>query len=129
MWHDVPENRVAQILVVDDEPDVRFILRRCFERAGHEVLDAGHGAAALNLVREWLPDVVVTDMMMPVMNGTELIARLHAEPTTAAIPIVAVSGDPHLASGVDVVLGKPVLATDVLAVVVGLLARREVGST
>jgi CheY-like chemotaxis protein len=64
-----------------------------------------------------------------VMNGTELIARLHAEPTTAAIPIVAVSGDPHLANGADVVLGKPVLATDVLAVVVGLLARREVGST
>ncbi len=120
---------MARILVVDDEPDLRFILRRCFERAGHEVLDAGHGAAALDLVRTCLPDVVVTDMMMPVMNGSELIARLHAEPTTAAIPIVAVSGDINLADGADAVLDKPALAADVLVVVNLLLARREVGST
>jgi CheY-like chemotaxis protein len=120
---------VARILVVDDEPDLRFILRRCFERAGHDVSDAGHGAAALDLVRKCLPDVLVTDMMMPVMNGAELIARLHAEPTTASIPIVAVSGEAHLADGADVILEKPVLATDILTVVIGLLARREGGST
>ena len=43
---------MCRILVVDDEPDLRFIMRRIFERAGHEVADAGHGAAALACLRE-----------------------------------------------------------------------------
>jgi CheY-like chemotaxis protein len=98
---------VAKILVVDDEPDQRFLLRRIFERAGHEVTDAGHGAAALTAVRDWPPDLVVTDMMMPVMNGVELIRRLRSEPATAAIPILAASGDPHLAGAADAVVPKP----------------------
>jgi len=65
---------LCRILVVDDEPDLRFILRRIFERAGHEVADAGHGADALVCLRESLPDLVVTDIMMPVMR------RLRADP-------------------------------------------------
>ena len=85
---------MPRILVVDDEPDQRFLLRRIFERAGHEVTDAGDGAAALRAVRESPPDLVVTDMMMPVMGGAELIRRLRSEPATAGIPILAASGDP-----------------------------------
>ena len=50
---------MARILVVDDEPDERFLLRRAFERAGHEVTDAADGAAALAIARESLPDLVV----------------------------------------------------------------------
>jgi CheY-like chemotaxis protein len=98
---------VARILVVDDEPAQRFLLRRIFERAGHEVADAGDGAAALRAVRESAPDLVVTDMMMPVMGGSELIRQLHCEPATAGIPILAASGDPHLAVGADAVIPKP----------------------
>jgi len=79
-------------LVVDDEPDLRFILRRIFEKAGHEVIDAGDGAAALECVRRSRPELVVMDMMMPVMNGQELIRRLRADPATAQIAILAVSG-------------------------------------
>jgi CheY-like chemotaxis protein len=100
-------HRVARILVVDDEPAQRFALRRIFERAGHEVTDAGNGAAALRAVRESPPDLVVTDMMMPVMDGSELIKRLRSEPATAGIPILAASGDPHLAEGADAVISKP----------------------
>lgn len=98
---------MSRILVVDDEPDQRFLLRRIFERAGHEVSDAGDGAAALAAVRESPPDLIVTDMMMPVMGGAELIRRLRCEPATAGIPIVAASGDPHLAGDADAVLAKP----------------------
>jgi CheY-like chemotaxis protein len=99
---------VARILVVDDEPAQRFALRRILERAGHEVTDAGDGAAALRAVRESPPDLVVTDMMMPVMGGEELIRRLRLEPATAGIPILAASGDPHLAVGAaDAVIAKP----------------------
>ena len=98
---------MSRILVVDDEPDQRFLLRRIFERAGHEVTDATDGAAALRIVRESAPDLVVTDMMMPVMTGAELIRCLRGEPATAHIPILAATGDAHLASGANAVVPKP----------------------
>jgi CheY-like chemotaxis protein len=97
---------MARILVVDDEPDQRFLLRRVFERAGHEVTDAIDGAAALRAAREARPDLVVTDMMMPVMGGAELIRCLRSEPATAGIPIVVASGDSHLAADADAVVPK-----------------------
>jgi CheY-like chemotaxis protein len=116
---------VARILVVDDEPAQRFLLRRIFERAGHEVTDAGDGAAALRAVRESPPDLVVTDMMMPVMGGDELIRRLRCEPATAGIPILAVSGDPHLAVDADAVIPKPYKWEDLTKIADGLLRERR----
>jgi CheY-like chemotaxis protein len=107
--------------VVDDEPDLRFVLRRIFARAGHEVTEAGNGAAALASVRESRPDLVVTDMMMPVMGGVELIRRLRADPVTAAIPILSVSGDWQLAGDADAALAKPYRRAEILAVAEGLL--------
>jgi CheY-like chemotaxis protein len=100
-------SRLSRILVVDDEPAQRSLLRRILERAGHEVSDAGDGAAALQAVRESPPDLVVTDMMMPVMSGAELIRQLRCEPDTAGIPILVASGDSHLAAGADAVVTKP----------------------
>ena len=110
-----------RILVVDDEPDQRFLLRRIFERAGHEVTDATDGAAALKAVRESAPDLVVTDMMMPVMDGAELIRQLRSEPATAGIPILAASGDSHLAGGADAVVPKPYSLQHLAKVADGLL--------
>ena len=112
---------MGAILVVDDEPAHRFLLRRIFERAGHEVVDAGDGAAALRAVAESPPDLVVTDMMMPVMNGAELIRRLRSEPATAGIPILAASSDPHLADGADAVVPKPYAWRHLLKVADALL--------
>jgi len=112
---------VARILVVDDEPAQRFALRRIFERAGHEVTDAGDGAAGLRAVRESPPDLVVTDMMMPVMGGDEFIRRLRSEPATAGIPILAASGDPGLAVGADAVIVKPYKWDHLTKVAEGLL--------
>ena len=107
--------------MVDDEPDQRFLLRRIFERAGHEVSDAGNGAAALQAVRESAPDLVVTDVMMPVMDGVELNCCLRGDPATAHIPVLAVSGDTHLAGAVDAVVAKPYDWRHLLAVADALL--------
>jgi CheY-like chemotaxis protein len=115
---------VFRILVVDDEPDLRFVLRRILERAGHEVVDAGHGAAALEVVDASPPDLVVTDMMMPVMGGDELIHRLRADPTTAQIPILAATGDPSLADGADAVLTKPYRPDEILTAANALLTQK-----
>jgi CheY-like chemotaxis protein len=112
---------LAKILVVDDEPAHRLLLRRIFERAGHEVSDASDGAAALRAVAASRPDLVVTDMMMPVMDGPELIWRLRSEPATAGIPILAASGDVHLAEGADAVVAKPYAWRHLAEVADGLL--------
>jgi CheY-like chemotaxis protein len=115
---------LSTILVVDDEPDLRFILRRILERAGHEVVEAGHGAAALESVRGSRPDLVVTDIMMPVMDGVELVRRLRADPATARIPILVVSGDSLHPVAADAVLPKPYHPDQVIAAANALLAKK-----
>src|ERR1700729_1366215 len=108
---------MLKILVVDDKADERFLLRRMFEREGYEVLDASDGAAALAIVRESPPDLILTDMMMPVMDGAELIRRLRSDPATAGIPIMASTGDPGLAGAADVVISKSLPLEDLAAAV------------
>jgi CheY-like chemotaxis protein len=85
---------LSTVLIVDDDPSTRLVMRMILERDGHEIVEAGHGATALELIQpDRLPDIVTTDMRMPVLGGMELIRRLRAEPRTAAIPIIVVSSD------------------------------------
>ena len=85
---------MSVILVVDDDSATRVLVRSILEIAGHEVIEAPHGSAALDLIGpQRLPDVVVTDLTMPVLDGKELIAQLRSGPVTATIPIVVVSGN------------------------------------
>ncbi|GAA4607759.1 two-component system chemotaxis response regulator CheY [Actinoplanes octamycinicus] len=112
---------MGTILAVDDEPDLRFLMRRILTRAGHQVVEAGNGAIALDVLRKTRPDLVVTDVMMPVMDGIELIDRLRADPATATIPILAVSSHWHLAAGADAALGKPYDRADLVAAAERLL--------
>jgi len=116
---------MPRILVVDAEPDMRFLIRLYLEKAGHQVVEAGHGAAALESVHEALPDLVVTDVMMPVMGGLELIERLRSDPATATIPILVVSGDSELAEGADTALEKPFAPDRLVEAASALLSSRS----
>jgi CheY-like chemotaxis protein len=107
--------RVARILIVDDEPDVRFMMRLILEGAGHQVTEARHGATGLKSVRARQPDLVTTDVMMPTMDGLEFIKRLRSDPETAAIPILVVSGNSELATAANARLRKPFLARELLS--------------
>jgi CheY-like chemotaxis protein len=99
---------VPKVLVVDDESNMRFLIRMILEDAGYEVIEAAHGAAALERVKESRPALVVTDLMMPVMSGRELVERLRADPGTASIPIVIISANSSsVATAADVALNKP----------------------
>ncbi|GAA0495737.1 hypothetical protein Ade02nite_18220 [Paractinoplanes deccanensis] len=118
---------MAKVLVVDDEPDLRFLHRRILSRAGHEVIEAGDGVAALEAVRSSPPDLVVTDVMMPVMDGIEFIRELRADPATAAIPVLAVSGDWQLVTEADVALAKPCRGPDLVAAADDLLRKGSAG--
>lgn len=111
------------VLVVDDEPDIRYLLRVTLELAGYQVVEAAHGEAALEQVRRSAPRLVVTDRMMPRMNGGELIERLRADGTTKAIPIVMISGTRGGQVGADAVLGKPFDAAELIVLVDRLTGR------
>ena len=105
-----------RILIVDDEPDSLFLLRTILEHAGYQVEEASHGAQALDKVQIHPPDLVVTDLMMPVMNGRELILHLREDPRTAGIPILLVSTLPNRDEGADEVLEKPFRPNEILGV-------------
>jgi two-component system phosphate regulon response regulator PhoB len=95
------------VMVVDDEPDIRHLLRVTLESAGYGVVEAAHGEAALESVRRSPPQIVLTDRMMPRMSGGELIERLRADESTKAIPIVLISGTRGVQPGADAVVRKP----------------------
>lgn len=95
------------VMVVDDEPDIRYLLRVTLETAGYRVVEAAHGEAALEQVRRSPPQIVLTDRMMPRMHGGALIELLRADESTKAIPIVMISSVHGAQPGADAVLGKP----------------------
>jgi ribonuclease P protein subunit RPR2 len=112
-----------KILLVDDEPALRELLRATFEGADVSVDEASSGQEAEERIRRRRPDVVVLDLRMPGMDGTELCKRLQADPKTKSIPIVLLTGAaPEEArraqrAGAAALVRKPFSPLDLLAVV------------
>jgi len=79
---------VARILIIEDEKDLQEVLAYNFKAAGHEVLSAGEGRAGLDLVREQLPDLVLLDLMLPDVPGTEVCKALKRSEATHEVPVV-----------------------------------------
>jgi CheY-like chemotaxis protein len=79
-------------LVVDDSMLIRHTVCRFLEERGFSVESASNGQEALESLKTIRPDIIITDMMMPKMNGSELISVLKSQPATAGIPIVIVAG-------------------------------------
>ena len=92
------------VLVVDDEPDKRLLLAFALENEGYEVLTAVDGVAGLQAVELHQPDLIVTDVMMPRMDGYEMIRRVRANPLTKFIPVIIQSA--ARVEGRDVRLGS-----------------------
>jgi DNA-binding response OmpR family regulator len=92
----------AHVLVVDDELDLTELVRINLEIAGYEVTTAADGARALEAIRERRPDVVLLDVMMPVLDGWGVLASLQADETLADLPVVmltALSGERDVIRG------------------------------
>ena len=100
---------MARLLVVDDEPSVGLLMRVGREKAGPTVAEAHNGAEALAALGvDPLPDLVLLDIMMPVMDGVQTAKRLSEDPRTAALPILVVTakGDlRHLFDSMPAVAG------------------------
>ena len=86
-----------RILVVDDEPSIAETVGWVLRDEGYSVRFARNGREALDQVRSELPDLVITDIMMPIMDGWSLCRALHDDPATSAIPVVITTALPHLA--------------------------------
>lgn len=83
---------MARVLVVDDDPGVRYVVRRHLEAAGHSVREAEDGAAACESLAGERPDLVVLDLVMPRVNGLELLDRMRTHSEWGSIPTVVITG-------------------------------------
>ena len=81
---------MARVLVIDDEEQVRTLIREVLEGAGHEVMEAGNGREAMKLYEANPTNVVITDLVMPEQDGLEIIRELRRR--FPAVKIIAVSG-------------------------------------
>jgi CheY-like chemotaxis protein len=131
-----PDSRAASmeagvtILIVENEDSNRTLMEKILGFAGYRYVSASNGVEALEAFDRERPDIVLTDISMPVMDGFEEIASIRARPHGASVPIVAVTahamiGDREyaLAEGCDEYLVKPYRPRDLLDVVARLLRR------
>ena len=120
----------TRILVVDDDPSIVTLVVEILQGEGYDVASARNGAEALERVAETVPAVLLTDLMMPVLDGPTLVRACRAAPATARLPIAVMSAalpvllDSLAGLGVDDALHKP-FDTDVL---VAMIARLVAGT-
>jgi len=110
------------VLVVDDEPDVRALMRDVLQMSGFRVIEAGRVLEGVELARQQRPDVITMDLMLPDLDGFEAIRLLREQPETRDTPVVVLSAievepnDPR-ALGATVCLTKPFSSADLLGAI------------
>ena len=112
---------MRHVLLVNGHEDSRNVLRTALEYRGYRVTDVGDSEAALDLVREQCPDVVVLELYLHPLDGQGLIEKLRADEATARVPIVCLTSRVMTAdrqsamnAGADVFLPKPLTPTEVI---------------
>ncbi len=109
------------IMVVDDDPDIVTIVKTILEVKGYVVQSAFSGQEVLSLLQEQKPDLIFLDVMMPPMDGLEVLTRLKGNPATASIPVILLTAkaddeDVQIGykMGADIYITKPFTSTEVL---------------
>ena len=122
------ETATGRVLVVEDDAEIADVLRRTLRQEGHEVRTAGDGFEALNAAAEFVPDVVILDLGLPKLDGSEVLKRLRAEDD---VPILILTARSELDdrvegldSGADDYLVKPFERQELLARMRALMRRR-----
>jgi DNA-binding NarL/FixJ family response regulator len=121
-----------RLLVVDDEPNLLRAVAACLRAEDYEVSTARNGNDALIQLAESIPDLIISDIRMPGMDGYKLARQLRGSPRTALVPIVFLTAKDETAdriegfrAGIDAYLTKPFEPEELIAVVNGILTRVE----
>jgi len=120
---------MASILVVEDTADIRDILTRQLRYAGHQVSSATNGIDGIAYARAHLPDLIVMDLVMPLLNGWEAIKQLKADARCADLPILAITAralvetkEQARAAGCAAFISKPFTMLELFAAVDALMS-------
>ncbi len=121
------------IMIVDDEEEIRKLLKRVFVEKGHRVIEADRGLLALRMVKQHMPDLIILDAMLPELHGFDIARRLKGSEKYGNIPIIMVSAayrgwriveDLKHSYGIDEYIEKPFRIADVLTAATRALARK-----
>ena len=119
-----------QLLVVDDDPSLLLAVSETLRAEGYEVQTARRGSEALIRVAESVPDLIISDIRMPGMDGYALVRNLRASPRTRLVPVVFLTAKDETAdriagfrTGVDAYVTKPFESEELLAIVKSILER------
>jgi len=122
--------RTFRILIIEDDENFRYLLRMHLLQAGYEVRVAEDGVDGGRALLAQVPDLIISDLNMPFLNGIELLSLLKQDPTTASIPVILLSGSTDQDTQAKVAqlgaadfLGKPVTRDDLLTSVEACLDR------
>lgn len=122
---------MTQILVIEDEPTQRMLTVAVLVSAGYEVAEAADGVEGLQMARQSVPDLVVCDVMMPGLNGYQVVDALKKTPSLAMVPVILLTAMANrtqmrmgMLSGADDYLLKPFRATELRQSVTAVLAKR-----
>ena len=120
-----------RILVIEDQEDLRGVLRDLFTNSGYTVIEAVDGAAGVASAKSDRPDIILMDIQMPIIDGYEATRQIKADPNLTSIPIVAVSsfamkGDEEKAraAGCDEYVTKPYSPVQLLRLVRSYLVKK-----
>ncbi|MHB1126344.1 MAG: response regulator transcription factor [Bacillota bacterium] len=126
---------MARVLVIEDEPNIAMVLEEALIDDGHEVTTALNGLAGLKNMRQFpQPDLVLLDLLMPVMDGRTVIETMRAEPELSDIPVIIISGSlPGTCSfppkgTYQAIFCKPFDLLEVLATVQAFTANRNIAA-
>ena len=119
-----------KVLIVEDDPEARKVLSLILKLDGYQISTAPGGAEAVQVMTTLIPDLLLLDVMMPGMDGYQVCGWVRANPATAAVPVVMLSGkaDPEsvargLEVGADEYLSKPISPSKLIAQLRVVLAR------
>lgn len=120
----------GRLLLVDDDPDLLVAVAACLRAEGYEVVTARSGGEALVRMAESVPDLVISDVRMPRMDGYTLARNIRNSPRTALVPVIFLTAKDQKAdrlegfrAGVDAYLVKPFEADELLTVIANILSR------
>lgn len=126
------ENQASRILVVDDDPDIGAMIKMMLEYKGYSVMVTERAEQAEHILQTYAADLIIMDMLLSGVNGTDICKKLKSNPATSGIPLMMISAHPNakeicFEAGADDFISKPFDMQEILSKISGLIQKRKAG--